>query len=220
MAHVLIVEDDREIGDLMLMLLEGMGHRVDFANSGSGALRLLSQAQHDVIFTDVHMRPMDGLELIASVKKSRPQVVFVFISGDNNPDLQDRAMQLGALEFLHKPIKVDELRLVVARALKRAERERAAVDGSPVPAPPAPVSRPAQSVEPELEGFFPGKAFAATRRQLAQFSAHNRHALIEAPSGMLDDELLRFLHGAGAFAAGALSIQDAAAAPIKSLDEL
>lgn len=225
MARILIVEDDKQLGDLMVMLIEGMGHEVELATTGLTALELLRKFKHDVVFTDVHMAPMDGLELVDRIKETHPESVFIFISGDDSPELEAQGMRLGAVEFLHKPLRVEQLKLVMRRALSRADRERAAAAAAAAPAattraaPPAP-RRNSASVETGLETFFPGAPLAGLRTKMAHLAADTRYALIDAAPGMLDVEVLRYLHTASPSGNLPLVVCDPAAEPITSLDSL
>ncbi|PTX90713.1 response regulator [Opitutus sp. ER46] len=224
MARILIVEDDKEMGDLMIMLVEGMGHEVELATSGPTALELLGKFHHDVVFTDVHMEPMNGLQLVEHVKQLHPCAVIVFISGDLSPELQAQGMRRGALEFLHKPIRVEQLKHVLRRALNRSEREKVAArpepDAGGAPVPTVPGRQNLASVELELETFYPGAPFAVLRNKLAQLALLNRYALIEAAPDMLSVDLWRVLHGSGPSANLPLVVRDVAAQPVTTADEL
>lgn len=215
MARIMIVEDNRVIGSTLSLLVECSGHAVTLATSGAEALDQLARCEHEVLFTDVNMPAMDGFALAAKVKELYPRTVFAFLSGETTPALQARGMKLGALEFVQKPIRFDDFKLVLKRALHRAEKLRAARK-----APADSGERTRDHVAEEMEMLLPGQPLALVRGQLAELALSRRHALVEAPAGMLTPELLHFLHRIGPFAAGPLVVHDAAAEPLTGVEAL
>ncbi len=215
MARIMIVEDNRVIGSTLSLLVECSGHAVTLATSGAEALEQLARCEHEVLFTDVNMPAMDGFALAAKVKELHPRTVFAFLSGETTPAMQAKGMKLGALEFIQKPIRFDDFKLVLKRAVNRAEKLRTA---RKAPAPAG--DRTRDHVAEELELFLPGRPLALLRTQLAELALSRRHALVEAPAGMLTPELLRFLHRSGPFASGPFVVLDAAAEPLTGVEAL
>jgi len=124
MARILIVEDNKVIGDLLALSIECLGYDVTLATSGAEALALMDKLQHEIVFADIYMEPMSGMDFIAKVKERHPRTVFSFMSGDIDPDLEDRCMEMGALAFVHKPVNIEDFHKVLKRALRRIERQQ------------------------------------------------------------------------------------------------
>ncbi|MFT3831428.1 MAG: response regulator [Opitutaceae bacterium] len=214
MARIMIVEDSRVIGGMLTVLVECAGHAVTWATGGEEALAQLARCEHDVLFVDVNMPGMDGFALVSKVRSLYPKAVYVFMTGETDPGHRAKGMKLGALEFVHKPIRFDDFKLVLKRAVHRAERTRAA------PPAAAAVERVHERLAEDLELLLPGAPLAPIRSQLAEFALARRHSLIEAPAGMLTPELLQLMHRSGPFAAGVLVVHDAAAEPLTGVEEL
>ncbi len=123
MTRVLVVDDDRSIRRTLEKFLGGEGYDVVTAGDGSEALRVWRGA--DLILLDLGLPGADGFEVLTAIRaEPHPPPVVVITARD---DMQStvRAIQLGAYEYLVKPIDIDRLRLVVKRAAESREAERA-----------------------------------------------------------------------------------------------
>ena len=122
-GHILLVDDEPAYQRLGSAYLEGLGHRVSVAGDAEEAVSAFAQDRAHVVLLDLAMPPkMDpeaGLELIA---RFAPAVVVV-LTGHGDRELALRAVELGAWDFLAKPIEPDMLRFVVGRALAKARME-------------------------------------------------------------------------------------------------
>lgn len=97
------------------------------ADDGSTGLNLIGQVKPDIVLTDVKMPKMDGIEMAKEVRTRFPGTKIVFISGHNDVDYLRSALQIHAVDYIFKPVKMPELRNVVERvlqALKTEEKER------------------------------------------------------------------------------------------------
>ncbi len=119
MAAVLIVEDDRNARAALAKALEMEGHEVALAGSAEEALRLLREREIGVVLSDVVMPGMDGIALLERIKGERPETVVVMMTAYGTVERAVSAMKLGAYDFLEKPLKLELVRPVVARALER-----------------------------------------------------------------------------------------------------
>ncbi len=120
--RILIVEDS-EVTRKQLQTLLGADPRlhIDTVANGSEALKVLSERPYSLVVTDLRMPRVSGMELLEVVQKRRLPVAVIVTTGHGSIDEAVRAMQLGAADFLTKPVDIEHLRLVVGRAL----RERA-----------------------------------------------------------------------------------------------
>ncbi|HEY0544458.1 MAG TPA: sigma-54 dependent transcriptional regulator [Pyrinomonadaceae bacterium] len=136
MANLLIVDDEQGIRQLLTLVFERAGHRVRVAEGGRRALELLRTESVDLIISDVKMPDMNGIELLKAAREVAPDVAVVMMTAFATVDTAREAFKLGADDFIQKPFDVDELKLIVAKALekldlvkenrafRRAQRER------------------------------------------------------------------------------------------------
>lgn len=116
MANILIVDDDPAVQITIRLLLERAGHRVTVANDGRAGLALFETDQFDLLFLDIYMPGMDGLETMRHVRAQRPTIPIIVISGRSvtpdayaEPDFLKMATKLGAVASLQKPFRADAL---------------------------------------------------------------------------------------------------------------
>ena len=112
-TRLLIVDDDKEIlSVLSLYLEEDAGFAIDTASTGKEALAKNSAAPYDIIVTDLKMPGMGGIELIKEVKREKNIMEFIIITAYASVDTAIEAVKLGAFDYVVKPFKFEELRIV------------------------------------------------------------------------------------------------------------
>jgi len=116
---VLIVEDDRTVGESIRSLLKKRGYTLFLACNGKEALPFIRQKNVDLVITDLVMPKMDGIELLQTVKELRPETEVIVISAQGTIEKAVQAMKLGAFDFIEKPINPRVISLVVERALEK-----------------------------------------------------------------------------------------------------
>src|SRR5438093_7824425 len=117
--RLLIVEDNEVARRQLQQLLEtDHGVQVDTVADGTEALQDLTEHSYSIVITDLRMPRLDGMELIREVQQRRLPVTVIVTTGHGSIDEAVQAIRLGAYDFLTKPIDVDNLRLVVQRALR------------------------------------------------------------------------------------------------------
>ena len=112
MHHIIVIDDEDMICTLLRNYLEDRGYRVSVAHDGRQALDLFEQRQADLIITDIFMPEKDGLEVISALRKKRPEIPIIAMSGGNPTNKQDVlhiAKSLGAARIMDKPIELREL---------------------------------------------------------------------------------------------------------------
>jgi two-component system nitrogen regulation response regulator NtrX len=128
-GHLLIVDDEVSIQAALRGVLEDEGYRVTTVGRGTDALKLVVDDLPDLVFLDIWMDGLDGLETLAELKRLRPEATVVMISGHATIETAVRATRLGAYDFVEKPLSLEKTLVVVARALEhgRLERENVAL---------------------------------------------------------------------------------------------
>jgi two-component system, NtrC family, nitrogen regulation response regulator NtrX len=119
LAEILVVDDERSIRDVLRQLFEYEGHQVELAASGAEALEALGRATADVVFLDVKMPGMDGLEALDRIRARTPGTQVIMISGHGTIETAVEATRRGAFDFLQKPLDTDRLLVTLRNALDR-----------------------------------------------------------------------------------------------------
>jgi DNA-binding NtrC family response regulator len=130
-ANVLVVDDDRAVGTVLVALIAQAGHEARAVSSGAEALAALASRAIDVVLSDVRMPGMDGLELLGEVRKRAPGVPVILLTAHGNVPLAVEAMRAGAADFLLKPFDRDEVLFAIEKAARASE---AASKRPPAPA--------------------------------------------------------------------------------------
>ena len=118
MARLLIVDDEKGIRDALAQVFEYEGQEVRVAEDGPDALLVAGSFHPDLIFLDVKMPGMDGLEVLARLRDESPGSLIIMISGHGTIDTALEATRKGAYDFLQKPLDTDRLLVTFRRALQ------------------------------------------------------------------------------------------------------
>jgi CheY-like chemotaxis protein len=176
-----VVDDEPDIRAVLAEIVRGQGFEVAEADNGADAVRLVGEKKPDLIFLDVMMPKMTGLEALAHIREVDPRVCVVVVSGTPEPEHLEEALRLGAVNFLHKPFDREEVAFVVRRL-------RAAVDEEADVLPvfdllqerktvlalgndPAEVSRVVAFLGRELRLHYPAHEVPAAEIKLALYEA-------------------------------------------------
>lgn len=116
---VLVVDDERDMCDLIVDFLGREGYEVEAAHTGPEALARVREQDYDVVVTDLRMPGMDGIEVLREVKALRPDVPVILITAFGSIDLAIEAMKAGAFYFVTKPFKMRQLEALVAKAAEQ-----------------------------------------------------------------------------------------------------
>lgn len=115
--RILAVDDDPLLRDFLSEALNRSGCRVDSVSTGEEALEKIKEKDYDIILTDVRLPNMDGVEVLKRAKEFLPDAEVVMITAYGTVKNAVEAMKLGAFDYLLKPLSVDEIDLVIERAL-------------------------------------------------------------------------------------------------------
>ncbi|MCX7988903.1 MAG: sigma-54 dependent transcriptional regulator [Thermodesulfovibrio sp.] len=124
-GNILIVDDEKGILDTLSGILEDEGYRVYTSEDAENALEILENEVIDLIFLDVWLPKMSGIEAIKKIKEKDPEIPVIMISGHGNVEIAVQAVKLGAFDFLEKPLSIERIIITTERALqfKNLERE-------------------------------------------------------------------------------------------------
>jgi DNA-binding NtrC family response regulator len=117
--RVLFVDDEVDFLDTLLKRMRKRRVNVSGVKSGEEALEWLSGNTADVVVLDVRMPGMDGIETLRAIKKLDPLVEIIMLTGHANLEVARKGMELGAFDYLMKPVDIDELLYKVQDACKK-----------------------------------------------------------------------------------------------------
>jgi two-component system, OmpR family, phosphate regulon sensor histidine kinase PhoR len=119
--QILVVDDERDIRDGCERILGRKGHQVTKASNGEEALGFVEKTLYDIVLLDLKMPGMDGLEVLQRIRQAHPDTLVIVITGYATVETAIEAMKRGAYDFIPKPFKPDQLRIVVDRAVERKQ---------------------------------------------------------------------------------------------------
>jgi DNA-binding NtrC family response regulator len=182
-ARIMLVDDDEDLCLTLGPHLSDLGHEVLTAESAEKALNHIRDFRPDLVFTDVQMPGMNGFELLAHLRKARPDVDVVIITGYGGVQGAIDAIRDGATDYLLKPLDLDEIEGVIERCMEaRRARKVAEVEGGGVAdAPGGLVGR-----HPSMLGVY---------KTIGAVSASRAAVLLRGETGTGKELIARTIHG-------------------------
>ncbi|RJP73736.1 MAG: diguanylate cyclase [Candidatus Abyssobacteria bacterium SURF_17] len=126
---VLIVDDEEVIRQVMRDILTDSGYEVDVVENGEKALAQLKNKTYGLVFADIRMPKMDGMEFLRRAKHLTPDLDIIMMTGYASVDIAVEAIKLGAQDFITKPFNLDHIRIVAERAVERKALKKQAEEG-------------------------------------------------------------------------------------------
>jgi DNA-binding NtrC family response regulator len=111
----MIVDDEPQVAEVLAKSLTRQGHRTTVVHSGEDALRIISNTAPDALFLDVSMPGINGLEVLAEVRRTRPQLAVVVITGHATADEVEQVKKLGAVDVIPKPAALTHYHRAIER---------------------------------------------------------------------------------------------------------
>src|SRR5438105_5740993 len=114
--RALIVDDDRTLREGCASVLRAEGINVEVASRGVEAIQMIHRTRFDIMFVDVYLEPVSGIDVLKAVMATAPTTLVVLMTGNPSVDSSIEAMRIGAWEYLPKPYSGTQLQLLVGRA--------------------------------------------------------------------------------------------------------
>ena len=131
MSDILVVDDERDIRELICDILEDEGFATRMASNSDECMAELTRELPGMMILDIWLKDsnMDGIDILSTVKRDNPGVPVVIISGHGNIEIAVAAIKQGAFDFIEKPFNIDQLMVVIRRAMEvsRLRRENSAL---------------------------------------------------------------------------------------------
>ena len=183
MGDILIVDDERDIRELISDILKDEGYSTRLASNSDEAMEEVTSDQPALMILDIWLKDsnMDGIDILKTVKRDYPDVPIVIISGHGNIEIAVAAIKQGAYDFIEKPFNIDQLMVVVRRAmetsrLRRENSELKQQDGKP------------------SEMIGDSAAFRTMLSNLDKVTKSNGRVMLSGPSGSGKELAARFIH--------------------------
>ncbi len=119
MAKILVIDDERSIRNTLKDILEFEKHKVDLAEDGKQGFEMAKSVTYDIIFSDIKMPGMDGVELLTALAENELETPIVMISGHGNIETAVECIKKGAFDFIEKPIDLNRLLITAKNALEK-----------------------------------------------------------------------------------------------------
>ncbi len=203
MGDILIVDDERDIRELVADILRDEGHVPRLAGTSDEAMAEINREPPELLILDIWLKDskMDGIDILKSVKRDNPDVPTVIISGHGNIEIAVAAIKQGAYDFIEKPFNIDQLMVVIGRAMEtsRLRRENSSL-------------RRQETTTAEMVGT--SAAFKGLRAQLDKVTGSNGRVMLSGPPGSGKEIAARYVHAHSARAgAPFVTVSSASIAP-------
>jgi len=121
---ILVIDDDPSIRNMLAIVLKKSGFQVTCTESGKTSLEKLKKESFDLIISDIKMPDIDGIELLKKIKTISPEIPVIMITAFASANDAVEAMKLGAEDYVTKPFSLDELKIIIDRAIYKTNMEK------------------------------------------------------------------------------------------------
>lgn len=183
MSDILIVDDERDIRELVSDILEDEGFSTRKAGTSDECMAELEKEQPALLILDIWLKDsnMDGIDILKAVKRDTPDIPVVIISGHGNIEIAVAAIKQGAYDFIEKPFNIDQLMVVIRRAMETSRLRRENND-----------LKRRDSGSTEMIGQ--SAAFRTLVSQLDKVTKSNGRVLLSGPAGSGKEVAARYIH--------------------------
>ena len=200
-ATALVIDDERDIRELLTITLGRMGLKVDTASDVADAKRRLAETRYALCFTDMRLPDGSGQEIIELIAQHYPETPVAMITAYGNVDAAVNALKAGAFDFVSKPVDINMLRRLVQTALRLAEGKRA---------------EPASAGAARMLGDSP--AIQELRTTIVKLARSQAPVYISGESGVGKELVARLIHEQGPRASGAFVPVNCGAIPSELME--
>ena len=183
MSDILIVDDERDIRELVSDILEDEGYATRLAGTSDEAMAQINAAPPGLLILDIWLKDsnMDGIDILKAVKRDNPDIPVVIISGHGNIEIAVAAIKQGAYDFIEKPFNIDQLLVVIRRAMETSRLRRENLN----------LKRQGGGAAQMVGG---SSAFRALVGQLDKVTKSNGRVMLTGPAGSGKEVAARYIH--------------------------
>ena len=209
MSDILIVDDERDIRELISDILKDEGYATRLAGNSDDAMAAINTAEPALIILDIWLKDsrMDGIDILKAVKRDNPGVPVVIISGHGNIEIAVAAIKQGAYDFIEKPFNIDQLLVVIRRAMEtsRLRRENQSL-------------RRPEAAQAKMLGA--SASFRALISQLDKVTKSNGRVMLTGPAGSGKEVAARYIHANSNRASGPFITVNSAAIEADRMEDV
>jgi len=121
---ILVVDDEQSMREFLDIMLKKEGYKVSLASNGEEVLKYIDKDIFDLVLLDIRMPKMDGIAVLKKIKSTSPETVVIMITAYASADTAIKAMKEGAYDYITKPFKVDEIKLIIKNALEKKHLQK------------------------------------------------------------------------------------------------
>jgi two-component system nitrogen regulation response regulator NtrX len=183
MSDILVVDDERDIRELICDILQDEGFTTRMAGNSDEAMAELNKSQPGLMILDIWLKDsnMDGIDILGHVKRDNPEVPVVIISGHGNVEIAVAAIKQGAYDFIEKPFNIDQLMVVIKRAMETSRLRRENVS-----------LRRQDTRSADMVGS--SSAFRTLKSQLDKVTKSNGRVMLTGGPGTGKEVAARYIH--------------------------
>jgi len=183
MGDILIVDDERDIRELISDILKDEGFTTRLAGTSDEAMAQMNKEAPSLMVLDIWLKDseMDGIDILKAVRRDNPDVPVIIISGHGNIEIAVAAIKQGAYDFIEKPFNIDQLMVVITRAMETSRLRRENSD-----------LRRKDVTTTDMVGS--SQSYRTLRAQLDKVTKSNGRVMLTGPAGSGKEIAARFIH--------------------------
>jgi two-component system nitrogen regulation response regulator NtrX len=183
MSDILIVDDERDIRELISDILEDEGYATRLASNSDECMAAINTEPPALMVLDIWLKDsrMDGIDILKTVKRDNPGIPIVIISGHGNIEIAVAAIKQGAYDFIEKPFNIDQLMVVIGRAMETSRLRRENTE----------LRRRDDGV---TEMIGQSSAFKTLKNNLDKVTKSNGRVMLTGPAGSGKEVAARYIH--------------------------
>ncbi|MEY1555420.1 sigma-54-dependent transcriptional regulator [Yoonia sp. R2331] len=183
MGDILITDDERDIRELISDILKDEGYTTRLAANSDQCMKEIASEPPALMILDIWLKDsgMDGIDILKTVKREHPDIPIVIISGHGNIEIAVAAIKQGAYDFIEKPFNIDQLMVVIRRAMETSRLRRENVE-----------LKRGETATAEMLGD--SAAFRALKAQLDKVTKSNGRVMLTGPAGAGKEIAARYIH--------------------------
>ena len=209
MGDILITDDERDIRELISDILKDEGYTTRLAGNSDQCIAEIAREAPALMILDIWLKDsrMDGIDILKTVKREHPDIPIVIISGHGNIEIAVAAIKQGAYDFIEKPFNIDQLMVVIKRAMEtsRLRRENTAL-------------KRGDSQPSEMLGEC--AAFRSLRAQLDKVTKSNGRVMLTGHPGSGKETAARYIHAHSGRASGPFVVVSSASIAPERMEEV
>ncbi len=210
MSDILITDDERDIRELIGDILQDEGFETRLAANSEQCMAAIAKQKPALMILDIWLKDsgMDGIDILKSVKRDHPDIPIVIISGHGNIEIAVAAIKQGAYDFIEKPFNIDQLLVVIRRAMETSRLRRENVE-----------LKRGESAPADMLGD--SAAFRSLKAHLDKVTKSNGRVMLSGPAGSGKEIAARYIHANSARASAPfVTVSSASVAPDQMEEKL